>query len=58
MTLVSVMTDANVPISTATEAGSIQVSFCRAITKTFNAGGSDAINTAVARPWLTSQSKG
>src|SRR5258705_12510768 len=42
------MTDANVPISTATEAGSIQVSFCRAITNTFNAGGSDAISTAVA----------
>src|SRR6266404_6972090 len=45
---VSVMTDAKVPISTATEAGSIQVSFCRAMTNTFSAGGSDAINTAVA----------
>src|SRR3979490_427299 len=48
ITLVSVMTDANVPISTATDAGSIQVSFCRAITNTFSAGGSDAISTAVA----------
>src|SRR5882672_2478246 len=48
ITLVSVMTDAKVPISTATEAGSIQVSFCRAITNTFKAGGSDAISTAVA----------
>src|SRR4030088_2483586 len=48
ITLVSVMTDANVPISTAADAGSIQVSFCRAITNTFSAGGSDAINTAVA----------
>src|SRR3979409_641341 len=48
ITLVSVMTDAKVPISTATDAGSIQVSFCRAITKTFSAGGSDAISTAVA----------
>src|ERR1700704_2490808 len=47
ITLVSVMTDANVPISTATDAGSIQVSNCRAITKTFRAGGSDAIRTAV-----------
>jgi hypothetical protein len=42
------MTDANVPISTATDAGSIQLSFCRAITNTFRAGGSEAINTAVA----------
>src|SRR5882762_3798971 len=48
ITLVSVMTDAKVPISTATDAGSIQVSFCRAITNTFSAGGSDAISTAVA----------
>src|ERR1700712_4427851 len=48
ITLVSVITEANVPISTATEAGSIQVSNCRAITKTFSAGGSDAISTAVA----------
>ena len=47
ITLVSVMTEANVPISTATDAGSIQVSNCRAITKTFSAGGSDAISTAV-----------
>src|SRR5512136_3507295 len=45
---VSVTTDAKVPISTATEAGSIQVSFWRAMTNTFNAGGSDAISTAVA----------
>ena len=35
ITLVSVTTDAKVPIRTATEAGSIQVSFCRAITNTF-----------------------
>ena len=42
------MTEAKVPISTATEAGSIQLSFCRAITNTFSAGGNDAINTAVA----------
>src|SRR5882672_4831886 len=48
ITLVSVMTDANVPISTATDAGSIQLSFCRAITNTLSAGGSDAISTAVA----------
>src|SRR6201989_3000915 len=48
ITLVSVTTDAKVPISTATDAGSIQPSFCRAITNTFNAGGSDAIRTAVA----------
>src|SRR5882762_1336267 len=48
ITLVSVMTEANVPISTATDAGSIQVSFCRATTNTFKAGGSDAISTAVA----------
>src|SRR5258706_11146490 len=48
ITLVSVMTEAKVPISTATDAGSIQVSFCRAITNTLSAGGSDAINTAVA----------
>src|SRR5258708_9136558 len=48
ITLVSVMTEANVPISTATDAGSIQLSFCRAITNTFNAGGSEAISTAVA----------
>src|SRR5215212_2191581 len=46
--LVSVTTDAKVPISTATDAGSIQASFCRAITKTFSAGGSEAISTAVA----------
>src|SRR3954452_809358 len=48
ITLVSVMTEAKVPISTATDAGSIQVSFCRAITNTFSAGGSDAIRIAVA----------
>ena len=47
VTLVSVMTDANVPIRTATDAGSIQVSCCRAITNTFRAGGSDAIRMAV-----------
>src|ERR1700716_2058077 len=48
ITLVSVITDANVPISTATDAGSIQVTFCRAITNTFSAGGNEAISTAVA----------
>src|SRR3981081_1466765 len=48
ITLVSVITEANVPISTATDAGSIQVSFCRAITNTFSAGGNEAIRTAVA----------
>src|SRR3979411_762288 len=47
ITLVSVTTEAKVPISTATDAGSIQESFCRAITNTFT-GGSDAISTAVA----------
>src|ERR1700712_3878662 len=48
ITLVSVTTDANVPISTATDAGSIQVLLWRAITNTFNAGGNEAISTAVA----------
>src|SRR5580704_7456678 len=48
ITPVSVTTDAKVPIITATDAGSIQLSFCRAITNTFSAGGSDAIRTAVA----------
>src|SRR3979490_772566 len=48
ITLVSVMTDAKVPISTATDAGSIPVSFCRAITNTSSPGGGDAISTAVA----------
>src|SRR5882724_552050 len=48
ITLVSVTTDANVPIRTATDAGSIHVLFCRAITNTFNAGGNEAISTAVA----------
>src|SRR5580704_16739392 len=48
ITLVSVTTEAKVPIITATDAGLIQASFCRAITNTFSAGGSDAINTAVA----------
>src|ERR1700761_3151095 len=46
--LVSVTTDAKVPSITATDAGSIQASFCRAITNTLSAGGSDAIRTAVA----------
>ena len=46
--LLSVMTEAEVPIRTATDAGSIQVSCCRAITNTFSAGGSDAIRIAVA----------
>ena len=48
ITLVSVTTEAKVPISTATDAGSTQVSFCFAITNTFKAGGSEAIKTAVA----------
>src|SRR3984885_1353374 len=48
ITPVSVITDAKVPIITATDAGSIQASFWRAITNTFSAGGSDAIKTAVA----------
>src|ERR1700709_1352133 len=48
ITLVSVTTEANVPIRTATDAGSIQVLFCRAITNTLSAGGNDAISTAVA----------
>src|ERR1700676_4938499 len=48
ITLVSVTTDANVPNRTATDAGSTQVSVCRAITNTLSAGGKEAINTAVA----------
>src|ERR1700684_352312 len=48
ITLVSVTTEAKVPISTATDAGSIQVSFWRAITNTLSAGGNEAISTAVA----------
>src|SRR3954453_5311677 len=48
ITLVSVITEAKVPIRTATEAGSTQVSCCRAITNTLSAGGSAAISTAVA----------
>ena len=48
ITLVSVMTETNVPIRTATDAGSTQVSCCRAITNTLSAGGSAAISTAVA----------
>src|SRR5262245_43657832 len=48
ITLVRVTTEAKVPIRTATDAGSIQVLFCRAITNTFSAGGSAAIRTAVA----------
>src|SRR5262249_61479797 len=48
ITLVSVTTEAKVPIRTATDAGSIQVLFCRAITNTLSAGGSEAISTAVA----------
>src|SRR4051794_17089252 len=48
ITLVSVTTEAKVPISTATDAGSIQVLFCRAITNTLSAGGNEAISTAVA----------
>jgi len=39
-----VTTDANVPIRTATDAGSIHVSFWRAMTNTFSAGGNDAIS--------------
>jgi hypothetical protein len=48
ITLVSVTTEAKVPIRTATDAGSIQVLFCRAITNMPSAGGSAAIKTAVA----------
>ena len=48
ITPVDVTTDMNVPIRTATDAGSVQVSYWRAMTKTFKAGGSDAISTAVA----------
>src|SRR6188768_833858 len=48
ITLVSVTTEANVPINTATDAGSTQLSCCRAITNTLSAGGSAAISTAVA----------
>src|SRR5258708_4605101 len=48
ITLVSVTTDTKVPTSTATEAGSTQVSYCLAMTKTFSAGGNEAISTAVA----------
>jgi len=48
ITLVSVTTEANVPIKTATDAGSTQESFCRAMTNALSAGGSDAIRTAVA----------
>jgi hypothetical protein len=56
------MTEAKVPIRTAIDAGSIQVSFCRAITNTFSAGGSDAMRTAIAahgsgRPWGLPQAK-
>ena len=40
--IVGVTTEANVATMTATDAGSIQASFCRAITKTFNGGGRDA----------------
>jgi hypothetical protein len=47
-----VTTDANVPSSTETDADSIQASFSRAMTNTFNAGGNEAINTAVAAPRL------
>src|SRR6202035_3526009 len=48
ITLVRVTTDTKVPTSTATEAGSTQVSYCLAMTKTFSAGGNEAISTAVA----------
>src|SRR5947209_868523 len=48
ITLVSVITEAKVPIKTATDAGSTQLSCCRAITNTLNAGGNAAIRTAVA----------
>src|SRR5690349_10036716 len=48
ITEVSVSTDTKVPSRTATEAGSTQLSYCRAITNTFSAGGNDASSTAVA----------
>src|SRR3954451_7574091 len=48
ITLVSVITEANVPIRTATDAGSTQASCCLAITNTLNAGGNNAISPAVA----------
>jgi hypothetical protein len=43
ITLASVLTDAKVPINTATDACSTQASFCRAITNTFSDRGSEAI---------------
>lgn len=48
ITVVSMTTETKVPISTTTDAGSIQVSFCRAMTNTLSAGGSAAISSAVA----------
>ena len=47
ITLVSVTTDTSVPTSTALEACSTQMSYCRANTNTLSAGGSAAISTAV-----------
>ena len=47
ITLVSVITDTNVPTSTALDACSTQMSYWRANTKTLSAGGSAAISTAV-----------
>ena len=52
ITLVSVTTEANVPISTATDAGSIQVLFCRAMTNTLSAGGNDGHQHRGRRPGL------
>src|SRR3569832_673298 len=45
--VVSVSSVVFVSIITATDAGSIQASFWRAITNTLSAGGNEAINTAV-----------
>ena len=45
--VVSVTTDTKVPNSTEPEACATQVSYCRAMMKTFSAGGNAAISTAV-----------
>ena len=47
MVVVSVTTDMKVPNSTEPEACATQVSYCRAMMKTFSAGGNAAISTAV-----------
>ena len=48
MTVVSVATETSVPSRTEPDAGSTQLSYCRASTNTLSAGGSAAISTAVA----------